>query len=172
MTSRRRISSSPLPLLASWVCALIACGDEPETAPGNPGADDSVAIVLRGEVVDINDELRKAHTIDISADAEPFPGFKTAEGRLYTLLKTRRSLALFMDERLRGRELIVKGRLFPGTQIVEVTFIQSVRNGIVNDVYYYCDICAIKALTPEACACCREPVRLVEEPVKQKGRER
>jgi hypothetical protein len=36
----------------------------------------------------------------------------------------------------------------------------------VHDLYYFCDICAIKSLTQEVCACCQEPVRLVEEPVK------
>ncbi len=78
-------------------------------------------------------------------------------------------MALFMDERLRGRPLVVKGRRFPDSRAVEVTFFQSLRDGRVHDLYYYCDICAIKSATLEICSCCREPVRLVEEPVKERG---
>lgn len=120
---------------------------------------------LRGKIVEIHAELQKSHRIDIPGEVEPIYGFKTSEGEIYTLLKTRRSLALFEDPRLQERELILKGRQFPKTKIFEATFIQSVHDGKIHDVYYYCDICAIKTLTPEICSCCREPVRLVEEPL-------
>lgn len=125
-------------------------------------------VTLRGEVVDIYAALRERYPIDLGPDIEPLYGFRTTDGNFYTLLKTRRSLALFMDERLRGRSLILQGRVFPSTQCFEATFIQSIIDGVVHDVYYYCDICAITSLTPELCDCCREPVRLVEEPVKSK----
>ena len=128
------------------------------------GAAEPKAAMLRGQVVDLNAELKRTHKVDIAAKAEPVWVLKAADGRLYTLLKTRRSAALFDDKRLRGRELIVKGRLFPKTQVLEVTFIQSVRKGVVHDVFYYCDICVIKFLAPGPCVCCREPVVLMEKP--------
>ena len=109
------------------------------------------------------------HKVDIAAKAEPVWVLKAVDGKLFTLLKTRRSLALFDDPRLRGRALIMKGRVFPGTQVLEVTFIQSVRKGVVHDVFYYCDICVIKFLAPGPCVCCREPVVLMEKPAGKKN---
>jgi hypothetical protein len=164
MISRKRIW---IALLASSLCSLATFADEPKV-PVKPGGDDSETVVLRGKVVDIKKELQRAHTIDIGAGAEPLLGFKTADGKIYTLLKSRRSEALFMDQRLHSRELIIKCRLFKNTQVVEATFFQSVKKGVIHELYYYCDICAIKSITPEICACCNEPVRLVEEPVARK----
>jgi hypothetical protein len=40
------------------------------------------------------------------------------------------------------------------------------RDGKVHELYYYCDICAIKGIDPGPCMCCREPVHLIEEPAK------
>jgi hypothetical protein len=140
-------------------------------APGEPGkeqpqeAKETAPVVLRGRIIQINFKLKNERGVDINAATAPLLGFK-ADGKIYTLVKTRNSLALFTDERLRERELILKGRLFEGSQLFEATVIQSVHKGVVHDLYYYCDICAIKSLTQEACACCQEPVRLVEEPVK------
>jgi hypothetical protein len=133
------------------------------------GAAEPKAVTLRGQVVDLNVELKRKHKVAITAKAVPVWVFKSADGKLFTLLKTRRSLALFDDPRLRGRELIVKGRVFPGTQVLEVTFIQSVRKGAVHNVFYYCDICVIKFLAPGPCVCCREPVVLMEKPAGKKN---
>jgi hypothetical protein len=142
-------------------------------APGEPGKEqpkerkEIALVVLRGRIIDINAELKKEHGVDISANVETLRGFKTGDGRIYTLLKTRNSLALFTDKRLWERELILKGRLFQSSHLFEATVIQSVHKGVVHDLYYYCDICAIKSLTQEVCACCQEPVRLVEEAVNR-----
>ena len=133
------------------------------------GAAEPKAVMLRGQVVDLNAELKKQHKVDIAAKAEPVWVLKAVDGKLFTLLKTRRSLALFDDPRLRGRTLIMKGRVFPGTQVLEVTFIQSVRKEVVHDVFYYCDICVIKFLAPGPCVCCREPVVLMEKPAGKKN---
>ena len=45
------------------------------------------------------------------------------------------------------------------------TNIKSIRNGVVHDLYYYCDICAIESVSPAECACCQGPVELVEKPL-------
>jgi hypothetical protein len=93
---------------------------------------------------------------------------KSADGRLFILLRTRMSEALFMDERLHEKELLVRGRLFPDSQILEALNLKSVRGGKLFDLYYYCDICVIKTVSPEECLCCQGPVELVEEPLHRK----
>jgi hypothetical protein len=42
---------------------------------------------------------------------------------------------------------------------------KSIRGGVVYDLYYYCDICAIKTVAPGPCVCCQAPVELVEKPL-------
>jgi len=47
-----------------------------------------------------------------------------------------------------------------------VTKMKSIRNGVVCDLYYYCDICAIRTVAPGPCVCCQAPVELVEKPLE------
>jgi hypothetical protein len=74
------------------------------------------------------------------------------------------SMALFTDTNLQARTLLLKGNMRSGpASDFEVTGnLRSIRDGKVHELYYYCDICAIKGSDPGPCACCREPVHLVE----------
>ena len=92
-------------------------------------------------------------------------GFKSDAGAVYTLVSNGMSMALFVDTNLQSKMLLLKGRVRPGSQRFEVTGnLRSLRDGKVHELYYYCDICAIKGSEPGPCLCCREPVHLVEEP--------
>lgn len=96
-------------------------------------------------------------------------GFKSAEGTYYTLLRTKLSEALFADPQLKERQLLLTGRVYPGTQILDVTVMRSVRQGVVYDLYYWCDVCAIKSVIPGECMCCQEHVVLKEVPLAAQG---
>ena len=67
----------------------------------------------------------------------------------------------------REKELLIKGRIFPETQIFEPATIRSIRNGIVHDIYYYCDVCDIQAVAPGLCECCQGPTDLIEKPLRE-----
>jgi hypothetical protein len=116
---------------------------------------------LRGRVVCLAEEQNAS----LPAGHEHLYGFKTIEGKSYSLVRTRLSEALFVDKQLHQRDLLLKGKLSADAQSFDPTKILSVKNGVVHDLYYYCDICAIEAVTPEICVCCQEPVRLVEKPL-------
>ena len=118
---------------------------------------------LRGRIVCLaeNNEQPKA-----SVNHEHVLGFKTAEGKVYKLTKTRFSEALFVDKRLHEKELLLKGNVSGDTKSFDVLTIRSIKNGVVHDLYYYCEICAIESVSPDICACCRMPVELVEKPLK------
>ena len=123
----------------------------------------SAAEELRGRVVCIaeNNEQPKA-----SANHEHVFGFKTTEGKVYKLTKTRFSEALFVDARLREKELLLKGNVSEDAKSFDALTIRSIKNGVVHDLYYYCEICAIESVSPDICSCCRMPVELVEKPLK------
>jgi hypothetical protein len=135
------------------------------------GSNNVQIIQLRGRVVCLPEEMRRQHKAELPTGHEHLWGFRSSEGNYYTLLRGRFSEAIWADERVRARELLLKARLFPKTQLLEVQNIRSVREGVVQDLYYYCDVCAIKSVSPELCACCQGPVELVEKPLSATGEE-
>jgi hypothetical protein len=99
--------------------------------------------------------------------------FKTESGAVYDLLFTRMSAALFTDTNFQSKTLVLKGRALPDSKMFEVTGnLQSLKGGKLHDLFYYCDICAIKGIEPGECMCCRDPVRLIEEPAGDAGKEK
>jgi hypothetical protein len=118
-------------------------------------------IEIRGQVVCLaenNEQPKTKH--------EHVIGFKTPEGKVYKLTRTRFSEALFLDARLHEKELLLKGSLSADAQTFDALTFRSIKNGVVHDLYYYCEICAIESVSPDICGCCRLPVELVERPLK------
>ena len=73
-------------------------------------------VTLRGQVVDLNVSLKKQHKVDIAAKAEPVWVLKAVDGKLFTLLKTRRSLArwrreLILPSNWRAKQAAEEGRV-------------------------------------------------------------
>jgi hypothetical protein len=90
-------------------------------------------------------------------------GLKAADG-WYVVLHTRDSERFWLDKRMRDRDLIISGRLFPDSKVIEVSDVQRRLDGKVYDVFYWCELCAIKAVTDDACVCCQGEVELRERP--------
>ena len=123
---------------------------------------------VQGRVICLAEEMNKLYQSDLKADHQHLYGFRTVTGTFYTLLRTNMSEALFVDKRLQEKELMLKGRTFPKTQLLEAIRLYAIREDIVYEVYYYCQICAISALAPQECECCQEPVKLIEKPTEMK----
>ena len=45
--------------------------------------------------------------------------------------------------------------------------VQSLIKGVPHEVYYWCDVCAIRRGEKMICECCNGPMELVEQPVKK-----
>jgi len=148
--------------------AIAGSGAEPANAKNVDGkaAETTEQTELRGKVVCLAEEMNRLHGASLPTRHEHIYGFKTEDGKYYTLLRSKYSEALFSDKRLHTKELLLKGRLFPNSQIFEPMRLRSVRNGVVHDLYYYCAICAIDAVSPDVCDCCQGPTELVEKPLK------
>jgi hypothetical protein len=124
------------------------------------------AVELKGRVVCLPEEMQRRFQVELPTKHEHVFGFKTESGEYYTLLRTKASEALFADERLREKDLIVKGRVFPGSRVLEITgTLRSVKDGKICELYYFCEICVIKTISPDPCLCCQAPVELREEPI-------
>lgn len=158
----------PCTLAALLLMALLASCAAPEPRSADR-AEVVQTVVLCGRVVCLAELVHKQHDAALPTNHEHLWALQAGDGRVYTLLRTHFSEAIWLDERVRARELELKARLFPGTQALEVQRIRSVLRGVVQDLYYYCDICHIQSVTPEVCACCQDPVELVERPLDKPG---
>ncbi len=137
-------------------------------SPGPRSKDRAEAVrtvILRGRVVCLAERLHDRHGAALPTNHDHLWALQANDGRVYTLLRGRFSEAIWMDERIRARELELKARLFPGTQTLEVDRLRSVLHGVTQDLYYYCEICHIQSVAPETCGCCQGPVELVEQPL-------
>ena len=159
-------------LLVSLLIATSACPKNAEGAEPRPVNTDSnqVRLVeLRGRVVCLAEEMKAKHDTELPTRHQHLWGFRTTNGVYYTLLEGKFSQALFQDERVRAKELLLKARLLPQSHLLELTYFHSIKNGAVQNLYYYCEICAIATVSPETCACCQAPVELVEKPLTERS---
>ena len=155
-------------LVFAFVMILAASmqGQDVETTE-SPNTDDvggAKEIRIRGHLVCLAEAMHDLYRADLPVNHEHLYGFKTVDGKFYTLLRTNLSEALFVDERLQQKTLIITGRTFPKTHLLEAIRLQSVHDEVVHDLYYYCDTCAIRAAAPGDCVCCQAPVELIEKP--------
>ena len=152
------------------LAAIAAANMELQNSAAEPqNADDVGAareIQIRGHLVCLAEAMHNLYRADLPNDHEHLYGFETTDGVFYALLRTNLSEALFVDKRLHQKTLIITGRTFPKTHLLEAIRLQSLHDGVVHDLYYYCDTCAIRASAPGDCVCCQAPVELVEKPIE------
>lgn len=93
----------------------------------------------------------------------------TDEARYYVILRTHFAKALFEDRRYEKETLIISGRLYPGSPALDVTRFRWVRDGKVEELFYWCEVCAIKTVDPNRCACCQADVEFRTRVVAEDG---
>lgn len=129
--------------------------------------DATSTVTLRGRVVCLAEEMHRRHGAGLPTRHEHLWVLRAEDGRWLTLLRGRFSEAIWLDDRVRAREVEVKGRLFLPAQALEVERLRTVKIGVVQDLYYYCAICHIQSVAPLPCDCCQGPVELVEKPLNE-----
>jgi hypothetical protein len=131
------------------------------------GPSDTKYTDYKGKVVPLAKLLEK-QKIKLDADAAPhLLALVTDDGKTYPLIKDDGARMFFKDEKLLNRPMQLTGRIVPGTNFLQVVTVHSFVNGELNDVYYWCDICAIRRNEKKLCDCCGGPMELKEEPVKK-----
>jgi hypothetical protein len=117
--------------------------------------------VIRGRAVCLNAAGAAVESLLGCAEATSRFGFASKDGRLYKFLPTDTMTAVFTDTRVRQRELQITARLRAGDQL-EIIKVQSVKEGKLYDIFYYCEVCSITAYTPGLCPCCRNELEFRE----------
>jgi hypothetical protein len=96
-------------------------------------------------------------------EANPRFGFASKEGKLYRFAPNDVMTPVFTDSRVRQRELQVTARLRGGDQL-EIIKVQSIKQGKLYDISYFCEVCTITAFVPGLCPCCRNELEFRETP--------
>lgn len=119
-----------------------------------------------GKVVPLAPLLEK-YGAKLDADAAPhWLALQADDGKVYPLVKDAGARMFFKDAKLLNRPMRLTGRLVPGTQLLQVVNVHSVKDGQLHEVYYWCDICTIRSSEAGICDCCGGPVELRETPVR------
>ena len=106
--------------------------------------------------------------IRLDRDAAPLSlALLADDGKIYPLLKDEGSRMYYLDARLLNRPMRLTGRTFADTRLLQVLQVHSVLKGELHEVYYWCDIFAIKRFEKRQCECCGGPMELREVPVKK-----
>lgn len=137
--------------------------------PGKPaGEGDKLKVeVFRGKVVPLGDILKK-YGSELEPDAAPhWLALQTDDGKLYPLIHDAGGRTFYRDKRLLNRPMQIHGRLLPGSQLLQVLQVHSMKDGRIHEVYYWCEVCSIKRFSLEKsgiCECCGGPMEFREVP--------
>ncbi|HKP11985.1 MAG TPA: hypothetical protein VJZ91_07740 [Blastocatellia bacterium] len=153
------------PLLLSLLMAFAAltpafksAGAQQPEAAGKPAL-----VVLRGRVACLDASGKR---LDAMSGCDG-PGVRYAlsdrDGKLHEFSSTDTGAAVFTDMRVRQRDLQVTAQLTAKGRL-EVVRVQSVHEGKLYDLYYFCELCNIRAYAPGLCPCCRNEMEFRETP--------
>jgi len=127
---------------------------------GLRAAREDAVVELRGRVVCLDADGAS------QACGGPSPRFalEMAGGRLRLFRAGDPLAAMFGDEQVRARELVVRAREAPSGEL-EAIKVRSVRDGRLSDLDYFCEVCNVVAYAPGPCVCCGRPMALRETPL-------
>lgn len=78
-------------------------------------------VTLKGTLACLGCDLKKAHAAGAQCSVYGHKhALKTANGKYYTFLENQKSEPLIKGEQWHGKPIQVTGRVFPGSQVIEV----------------------------------------------------
>lgn len=172
----------PIALLIAAVCVPAAApqaADAP-SAPMGGGSDSAVSssekpgyetLSLRGQVVWLEDALRRRYGIESDADVDHTQvALETADGQVVPIVKDSRGRAFHLDERLRDIDLELVVRRYADAPAVQVVKIYTLKDDGKYEFDYWCDVCAIPMYQLKPCDCCQGEIRIRERRVTESNR--
>lgn len=134
----------------------------PAQSPGDSA--DRKQVTVQGRVICLDSANRPVSSAADCAGAEVRFGLKNSVGALYLFSWQDPFTKMFLDPQVRERELQIAGRVHSGMTL-EIISIHSIVSRKLYDIFYYCDVCSIKAFEPGLCYCCQNDFELRETPV-------
>ena len=147
--------------LPAYLIALPILVTSAYTSAQQAGA--PLLVVMKGRAVCLGEKGQKEEGL-FQCSGQRF-GFVDKESKLYTFLATDSASAVFADARVRNLDLQITARLHDADRLELIKF-QATRDGKLYDIYYFCEVCNIRAYAPGLCPCCRDELELRETPAK------
>ena len=127
-------------------------------------SDNSNLLVIRGRVMCLDAAGRRLDGLFGCGDPNARYALMDADAKVYNFAMAEPSAAIFSDGRVRQRLLQVTAQLNRKNDL-EIIRVQSIREGKLYDIYYFCELCNIRAYAPGLCPCCRNELEFRETPV-------
>lgn len=127
-------------------------------AAGQPGLQ-----VLRGHIVCLDSTGKRLDALLGCNGPNVRYALLDNDGKLHDFSAIDASAAIFTDARVRQRELQITAQMTARHQL-EIVRVQSIREGRLYDLYYFCELCNIRAYAPGLCPCCRNEMEFRETP--------
>jgi len=143
------------------LCAIVL--SPPADARHGQNLEADTLAVIRGRVVCLDESNRPADALFGCDNPASRYGILDNGSKLYKFDPMKPSTAVFTDARVRARELQITARIDSKRQL-ELIKLQSIKEGNLYDIYYFCEICNIRAYTPGPCPCCRNELEFRETP--------
>jgi len=118
-------------------------------------------VVLRGHVVCAQGVEGAAPDSGCKGEGNARFSFTTTAGKRYGFVPNDEEAAIFSDHRVRERDLQLTVKVHPGDRL-ELVKVQSIRQGKLYDLYFFCELCNITAYAPGLCPCCRNELEFRE----------
>lgn len=150
-----------LPLLVAFVALMPSF--KPVGAPQSGPAEPPGLVVLRGHIVCLDGAGKPRDGLFGCSGPNVRYALTDTDGKRHDFSAIDASTAIFSDLRVRQRELQVTAKTTDKLQL-EIIRVQSLREGKLYDLYYFCEICNIRAYAPGLCPCCRNEMEFFETP--------
>jgi hypothetical protein len=148
------------------IVAALAISLLPLLFAAEPAKPEAKTQFYNGKVVPLGAYFEKLGAkMDKEAGAQWY-ALVTNDGKVYPLIKDDGSRMFFKDERLLNRPMRLTAKPIGDTNFLQVFQVHSYLKGQLHEVYYWCDICAIKRFEKKDCDCCGAPMEFREEPIK------
>lgn len=126
-------------------------------------SDKSGLLVIRGRVVCADATGRHFDALFACSDPNAHYALVDANAKLYDFDAAEPSAAIFTDARVRQRRLQITAQL-NSKKHLEIIRAQSIRDEKLYDIYYFCELCNVRAYVPGLCPCCRNELEFRETP--------
>ena len=152
-----------LSILISYLTLLSCPVLSRPTLAHQANSDSASLTVLQGRVLCFDGSGRELSPLFDCKEPDARFEMRAKDGKVYSFLAGDTEAAVFTDGRVRQRDLQITAKLHPGNRL-ELIKVQSIKDGKLYDIYYYCQICNIRAYAPGLCPCCRNELEFRETP--------
>lgn len=124
-------------------------------------------IEKRGTIIPFREAVQQRTKVALEGTwGEDLLVLRADDGEVLPLWPTEAARFFYHDRRMWRRPVQLSARVYEGVPGLDLVRVYTIREGKLFDIYYWCDVCAIKMLKLQNCECCQGPIEIRETEVK------